>query len=831
MAMSATMDKATLDADAVDHIILNLSNMYTDPFTAVAREWVANAVDSVNAAYEAGEIDTIDDSIVITMPTSDDPTFSVTDYGLGMTREHLIRYALNYGLSSKRDDAKRIGKFGLGFNSGLALNEQFIVSTVRDGMRTDGFLALGGPNEGVRHFAAEPQPTDAPNQTTVSVIVPPEQNGMFHLGKKMVKVLQGYNPQYFRIENNQAYIVSKAYLHQLHYAHEDNIRITDKFYVINTEYGKRYGDSITAVVGGVTYPIASGIKANMKTLLKLIEKEGAVIGPHALNALQHTIILDPNEVDIPDNRDQLIFNTRTLTAMAKVYAEAVRAADAALEEYTKDLRPSEIVAIFDLKSDKYTSELAAYVLLAQHWEKDIYTRNKELIDSRHDDVEADQYKYFVLINNSQQKPYARRFHDIAFGQGCIENTTPTFVTFDIDAYAETRDGENVYVTPKDEVFTQGVEFIERMYAMNKTKLNAWFEETGATRVVIGPTPEAFHYDPEYDFGDIYTWSTWCDIAQEKRAAQLAREKENAADDANSHDGIVATCSVLRKDARRADYHGLTTAQDIRDYCEEYSTDIADVAFITTNTGGTGRLRDIVTSLNSYATAEHVIALRQHKQQRELLKRIGATRIYTVEEYSDYLAEHTAQVQQELFDSYTDEEMLALRTYIWARHHVPQAIGTYHTMEDMTSIYRTARDTLVAQARDRGIDITTRQGYANLERFMQLWEAGSEIYKKDLAQFNHAISFGELTHGHFFDTDDLDRAHTKMAIEAVSAHIMRPWHSSTTIGLFSKEEFDLVTNRVAKDPDDAYEPPFVTNRLIGDSTMVIYIIACLACLAG
>lgn len=831
MAMSATMDKATLDADAVDHIILNLSNMYTDPFTAVAREWVANAVDSVNAAYEAGEIDTIDDSIVITMPTSDDPTFKVTDYGLGMTREHLIRYALNYGLSSKRDDAKRIGKFGLGFNSGLALNEQFIVSTVRDGMRTDGFLALGGPNEGVRHFAAEPQPTDAPNQTTVSVIVPPEQNGMFHLGKKMVKVLQGYNPQYFRIENNQAYIVSKAYLHQLHYAHEDNIRITDKFYVINTEYGKRYGDSITAVVGGVTYPIASGIKANMKTLLKLIEKEGAVIGPHALNALQHTIILDPNEVDIPDNRDQLIFNTRTLTAMAKVYAEAVRAADAALEEYTKDLRPSEIVAIFDLKSDKYTSELAAYVLLAQHWEKDIYTRNKELIDSRHDDVEADQYKYFVLINNGQQKPYARRFHDIAFGQGCIENTTPTFVTFDIDAYAETRDGENVYVTPRDEVFTQGVEFIERMYAMNKTKLNAWFEETGATRVVIGLTPEAFHYDPEHDFGDIYTWSTWCDVAQAKRTEQLQREKDNTDTTTCESNTEIASYSALRKSTSVTEHEGRTTAQDILDYCEERGISIADVAFITTNAGKSQQLQEIATSLNNYVTAEHVYILRQNKRQRAMLTQLGATRIYTVGEYSDYLAEHTAQVQQELFDSYTDEEMLALRTYIWARHHVPQAIGTYHTMEDMTSIYRTARDTLVAQARDRGIDITTRQGYANLERFMQLWEAGSEIYKKDLAQFNHAISYHELTHGHFFDTDDLDRAHTKMAIEAVSAHIMRPWHSSTTIGLFSKEEFDLVTNRVAKDPDDAYEPPFVTNTLIGDSTMVIYIIACLACLAG
>lgn len=831
MSMSTTMNKATLDADAIDHIIRNLSNMYANPFTAVAREWVANAVDSVNTAYEAGEIDTIDDSIVITMPTSDDATFKVTDYGLGMTRDHLIRYALNYGRSSKRDDAKRIGKFGLGFNSGLALNEQFIVSTVRDGMRTDGFLALGGPDEGVRHFAADPQPTDAPNQTTVSVIVPAEQNNIFYLCEKMIKVLQGYNPQYFRIENVRSHVFNEAYLRQLHYAHEDNIRITDKLYIINTKYGKHYGDNITAVVGGVAYPIANGIRANMETLLELIKKEGAVIGPHALTALQHTIILDPNEVDIPDNRDQLIFNTRTLIAMAKVYAEAVHAADAALEEYTAGLRPSEIVAIFNLKNEKYTDTLAAYVTLSQHWSDDVYARNKALIDFRHDDVYRDADKYFVLINNRINKPYAVRFSGPTFGQFHIEDTTPTFVTLDIDAYADTRDGENVYVTPKGDVFTRPTKFIERMYAMDKTKLNAWFEETETKRVVIGPTPEAFHYDPEHDFGNIYTWSTWCDVAQAKRTMQLKREKDNADTTTCESNTEIASYSALRKSTSVTEHEGSTTAQDILDYCEERDISIADMAFITTNTGKSLQLQEIATSLNHYVTAEEVYILRQNKRQRTMLAQLGATRIYTVEEYSDYLAEHTAQVRQELFDSYVDEEMLALRTYVWARHHVPQTFGAYHTMEEMTSIYRTARDTLVAQARERGIDITTRQGYANLERFMQLWEAGYEIYKKDLAQFNHAISFGELTHGHFFDTDDLGRVHTKMAIETVSANAMRPWHSNTTIGLFSKEEFDLVTNRVTKDPDDAYEPPFVTNRLTGDSAMVMYVIACLTCLIG
>ena len=139
--------------------------MYTDPLYAVLREWIANAVDSVTTAHARGEINSTDETIHITLPDYSNPTLTVTDYGLGMDRDHVFNYALNYGRSSKRDDTVTAGKFGLGLKSGLAVANQFTITSVRDGKQTMGFLSLGEADAGVENFCSEAQDTDLPNQT------------------------------------------------------------------------------------------------------------------------------------------------------------------------------------------------------------------------------------------------------------------------------------------------------------------------------------------------------------------------------------------------------------------------------------------------------------------------------------------------------------------------------------------------------------------------------------------------------------------------------------------------------------------------------------------
>jgi DNA topoisomerase VI subunit B len=82
-----------------------MADVYTDPIKAVIREWSTNACD---ACLEAGVPVKFD----VHLPVAGESTFSVRDYGTGLSPEVLTGLFTVLGASTKRDSNKYNGTLG-----------------------------------------------------------------------------------------------------------------------------------------------------------------------------------------------------------------------------------------------------------------------------------------------------------------------------------------------------------------------------------------------------------------------------------------------------------------------------------------------------------------------------------------------------------------------------------------------------------------------------------------------------------------------------------------------------------------------------------------------
>jgi len=107
-------------------IFKTLANLYVDKISAIIRETLANAID---ACVEAGNKNPVE----IKTPTEEWPFLSISDKGVGMSRERIEDIYSEFGESTKRLSNNEIGAFGLGKFANFAYSEQFTVETVKDG--------------------------------------------------------------------------------------------------------------------------------------------------------------------------------------------------------------------------------------------------------------------------------------------------------------------------------------------------------------------------------------------------------------------------------------------------------------------------------------------------------------------------------------------------------------------------------------------------------------------------------------------------------------------------------------------------------------------------
>lgn len=145
---------------SVDSMFAFVVDNYGDPVLAVVREYVANAVD---ASVTRGT----DKPVEITVPTVDDPVFTVRDYGIGMDFATLSKNCLSFDNSTKRTRNDVIGSLGIGAKSAWTLADSFVVDTVIDGKRT----AVRAARDLDHKIMVKEAPTELEQGTTISIPV------------------------------------------------------------------------------------------------------------------------------------------------------------------------------------------------------------------------------------------------------------------------------------------------------------------------------------------------------------------------------------------------------------------------------------------------------------------------------------------------------------------------------------------------------------------------------------------------------------------------------------------------------------------------------------
>jgi sensor histidine kinase regulating citrate/malate metabolism len=97
----------TIDAEDMRYVASLLRNNYSNTRLAVIREISANALDANTEANSKRKIE-------IVLPSNMNPTFSVRDFGGGLSQEDVFGLYSKYGKSTKRESNNYIGAFGIG---------------------------------------------------------------------------------------------------------------------------------------------------------------------------------------------------------------------------------------------------------------------------------------------------------------------------------------------------------------------------------------------------------------------------------------------------------------------------------------------------------------------------------------------------------------------------------------------------------------------------------------------------------------------------------------------------------------------------------------------
>lgn len=174
LATEGVQDHARFKIDASSKAFdLISSRLYQNKIRAVIRELSTNAFDAHIMC------DCAQDPFQVTLPTEMNPVFSVRDWGPGMCHNTIMNVYTTYFRSTKDDDNRAVGGFGLGSKSPFAYVSSFSVVSYHEGIARYYTAALG--DRGPEIVLLKTHPTDQPSGLEVSMPVKTEDIKTFQL--------------------------------------------------------------------------------------------------------------------------------------------------------------------------------------------------------------------------------------------------------------------------------------------------------------------------------------------------------------------------------------------------------------------------------------------------------------------------------------------------------------------------------------------------------------------------------------------------------------------------------------------------------------------------
>lgn len=310
-------------------------NVYTDTVLAVMREWSTNAIDSCKAAG-------LPVKYKVHLPTLLNPSFSVRDYGTGLSDDEVKGLFSVLGASTKRESNEYNGTFGIGRMSGLAYSDSFTVDSY---MNKHKYSYLVSTDSGIPQvISLGSVPTDEPNGLSLAVPVKPSDLSQF--ARKAVELYRFFDEQ---PETSQP----------LDYTRYQKTIEGKGWYIESSNVVDRYTNKLAVIMGNVAYIVeCSHLKPELSKII---------------NRASLRLEAPLGSVSITPGRESLSIDGPTLTYLNNRIADVITEIHASIDDKLDALksgweRATKFNSIFDSlpynlrKSKKYTpkEEESAY---------------------------------------------------------------------------------------------------------------------------------------------------------------------------------------------------------------------------------------------------------------------------------------------------------------------------------------------------------------------------------------------------------------------------------------------------------------------------------------
>jgi hypothetical protein len=224
-------------------------SLYSDKVMAVIRELSTNAYDAHIAAGNKNPFK-------VTLPTQANPSFTVRDYGTGLSQEDMEELYTTYGASNKNASNDFVGCLGLGSKSPFAYTKSFTTISYYNGQKLT-YIAAMDENGVPSLNLVSIKNTKEPNGLEINFAV--KQNDFWEFTQKSKRIYH-----YFRLKP----IIEGGTCQSINdgsFSH-NNIVIEGKGWKIgrlatdNTKYPSSHnsaGSGIVAIMGNIAYPVDS----------------------------------------------------------------------------------------------------------------------------------------------------------------------------------------------------------------------------------------------------------------------------------------------------------------------------------------------------------------------------------------------------------------------------------------------------------------------------------------------------------------------------------------------------------------------------------------------
>lgn len=161
--------------DTAPRIMRDFSDkMYTLKELAIVREYLTNAADAMTQAGLP-----ISD-IIVSLPTLDDMTFRVRDFGAGLAEDKIVNVYCVFGASDKRNSNAYNGMFGYGCKAGFACADSFTVTSWINGEKSIYQCVKGDATTAPYVFLISRTASDEPSGIEVAVPIAENKRYTFH---------------------------------------------------------------------------------------------------------------------------------------------------------------------------------------------------------------------------------------------------------------------------------------------------------------------------------------------------------------------------------------------------------------------------------------------------------------------------------------------------------------------------------------------------------------------------------------------------------------------------------------------------------------------------